>query len=1266
MPEVPLRLVVSGKPFSGKRSLATRLAENYNLQVIDMDEVIRECLLLSKRPDAGSQSPIDMLSINDTTSDELCKRCEDEGNPYVRQLQEIGHELQQLLDRGEAIDDELYVHLVTTKIRSVFPDRLPKPAQLPAVPEEFPLDPTADPSGDMAAAGAEPSASVDPAAAGAEPSVTDTADATALQGGSVSTSFECCGWILVGFPDNSQRLQLFERFLSGWVPPSATPTPEAEVKKDEASLLVPKPYEEPPPFELVPGGYDLHIRLQVNNDEIVRRAVGRRLDPTTNLMYHLEDSPPCTKNQIIYERLVPVDDLTNSMGSLTHRMHAFDIAQPEVEGVLSFFGPFLDAPRLRDIDAEVTSEQVHDVVEEQVAMLLEKKRTQHAKQLMEEQAALEEAAAAAAKPASGQASPEPGAEGEEAAAAPAGDAAPDAEGKEVAEITAGAEEVVEELVKMTDLPVKVASLEEKVFQLLLQEWQEMQDNFNTSIRQLFRWHRMHLSDFRRGIHGMQHRFLQFVNRVDDKQVLLDNFVWKFNAFSEDYPDMRKQDLTKEELHQQADDLHDLLKEKVDNRKKENMEELENISTSQWVESHVQVLAAQIQHAVRTEAARFHSSCQLLSDFYHGAIGLGLPEAREPCPKIEVLSPDENGIAPAARLRNFVPAAEDAGVAAHWEFPFVEDLMTQAEAGLFKPVEWCLPSNYEKKDEVVDPKAAKAKAKGRSSPPPGKGKDAAVEDAKPVETPPLFVDLQQALLAERVHYKYRLTVIRDWAVRRLLQATTAYEKLTVQMRDWVMLNRKKQLDSCLDLVDVIKENIESEDLITAKLTLKGAHLHRHPNVKLQAEFVPEEPPPLESGVPYRWTIDQLDLLLESVAGGARSLLPGSLVLPSQSLLTILVKLTQAPVNDASIEQPRVPANWRPCDIERLQSLCAMFDQPPRTGCVDAVEVLLSIGLHHSPLGWPSLQSLREVRSVLYDLIPQGCSWPDFYITDDVMAKLPLFIDTGAEAELAGKHPWETTKKPALFDRCGEQMRWLVDVFRIFRPKIRQQQAYQLEVHWWEHQMRIKDEDKVNTKLLDDNPSGASTPVAQVTPTHVGDDATMTHSPAGTSEDASPLPPPGPPPRPSTPRSLPVPPTHGAVSVRQLLSYLCVGTSLEDGLTRAVAVLSPAAASATTPIPVADLHAALLQLGARPTPPSLEGDGRPRHPSLSGFCKELGIDNTAGDATMCVSDFLAIPEAKKLCENLGFGRRHCRVEVEKLFPKNLQPGAKILPNQRVHAS
>jgi hypothetical protein len=54
--------------------------------------------------------------------------------------------------------------------------------------------------------------------------------------------------------------------------------------------------------------------------------------------------------------------------------------------------------------------------------------------------------------------------------------------------------------------------------------------------------------------------------LDNKQEILDSFVLLFNNFSDEYPDLREDDSTKEELHQRADVLSDELWEIVEERK----------------------------------------------------------------------------------------------------------------------------------------------------------------------------------------------------------------------------------------------------------------------------------------------------------------------------------------------------------------------------------------------------------------------------------------------------------------------------------------------------------------------------------------------------------------------------------------------------------------------------------------------------------------------------------------------------------------------------
>jgi hypothetical protein len=54
IPQVPLRICVIGKKFSGRQSVAKNLAATFNLQILTADEIIKEAIryifLLYKQP----------------------------------------------------------------------------------------------------------------------------------------------------------------------------------------------------------------------------------------------------------------------------------------------------------------------------------------------------------------------------------------------------------------------------------------------------------------------------------------------------------------------------------------------------------------------------------------------------------------------------------------------------------------------------------------------------------------------------------------------------------------------------------------------------------------------------------------------------------------------------------------------------------------------------------------------------------------------------------------------------------------------------------------------------------------------------------------------------------------------------------------------------------------------------------------------------------------------------------------------------------------
>lgn len=1320
MPDVPVRLVVTGKPFSGQRTVATRLAGTFNLHVIDVDEVVRECLHLSKRPDLGAASAIEVLSFHAEASDERCQWHEENGNPYIREMQTIGLEMQERMGKGLALDAELYVRLITTKIRSLFPDSVtksephapasghgednaPRPdfdvavdaADGAAVSQSLGPDLTLPHPGLAGALGASPrpasrdgdsthgeavavladattrgfAAGVDDRVgahrgAGAGPAAPDPAREYAVG--------EPLGWILVGFPDDAERLGLFERFLSGWVYPNARPPTEAEIKKLEAALLAPRPPEEPPPFELTQGGYDLHIRLDVSTDEAVRRAMGRCVDPVTSLSYHLEDHPPCSKNQVIYERLRPVDDLTNSMGSLTFRIHSFDSAQPKLDTLLAHFGPYADMKRLVSVDASGTTDSVYEAVAEQVTELLNRKTPSRlGGDVLED-----DAAPLSADGLSDDADPDPLVDGDSNPTR--GTATPDApESLDVPPADVPASPAPDESPRPDESPPKdpppdevvpaelcVDKFEEQVFQMLLGEWKELQGNFTNSLQQLYMWHRTHLADVRSGVYGIKQRFLKYLQRQDDKQALVDSFVYRLNCHTEEDPDIGEQDSRKEELHQQVDDLQEQLLAKVNQQKADDLCHLGDIRKSFWVEMQAEVVAAQVQHAVQLEAKRYHAACQLLAHFYYSAMDMAPPEPPPAPPSIdamgtldvakeEVSEPKKKPAkdkkkqeevkaepeGPEARAARIARRAGD-----RWEFPFLDVLMSQAQQAVWPLLEYTPPPTSPPPD-APEPKAkAKAKAKGRASPGPG---DVDAEPPKPA--PAMYVDLQQALLAERVSFAHRLSVTRNWAERRLVHLNEAAARTFVELEDWASIRRDQGVEAVSGLIDALKEHVEDECQIPARLTFEEAPLQRPPSVPSKAPKPDPTPPQAEAEIPYRFSIGQLDEILEMTACLANGSGTDSRVLPVPSLMSMLTRLTQAEVQGA------VPKCWRFCDVERLQRLCGLFDHPPGVGSVDCVEFLVHIGLMHSPLGWPSLETLEEVRAHIERQAPPppGARWPDYWVPDSAILSSPLFADTGAEAALAAKFGAKLAVAPGRYDRSQAQLAWVCRVLQAFPAPLRQEQSWQLEAAWYDFdEARFEEERARSAELLDDVKSTPS--VAPPTDSMgAGPDAPPAAESVA-SEPATPRPP-----RPEAPQT-PSKPAAFYVSIRQLMSYLCQGATPEEGFARTLAVLGPPGDGHDQPgsVPMPELHAALLQFGARPMPLPFD-DGSPRLPSLGQMCEELGQEPDAG---FSVAEFLALPEAPGLLERVGFHRRHSRVEVERLFPKGLKPGTRLRPDGR----
>lgn len=106
---------------------------------------------------------------------------------------------------------------------------------------------------------------------------------------------------------------------------------------------------------------DLFILLDVSEESLIERVVGRRLDPVTGKIYHLKYSPP--ENEEIAARLTQRFDDTEEKVKLRLKTH-----HENVEAVLAVYKDFIFK-----VNGNAPKEQVFAQIDKALSSLLEEK-----------------------------------------------------------------------------------------------------------------------------------------------------------------------------------------------------------------------------------------------------------------------------------------------------------------------------------------------------------------------------------------------------------------------------------------------------------------------------------------------------------------------------------------------------------------------------------------------------------------------------------------------------------------------------------------------------------------------------------------------------------------------------------------------------------------------------------------------------------------------------------------------------------------------------
>ena len=169
------------------------------------------------------------------------------------------------------------------------------------------------------------------------------------------------GWIVVDFPRNLSQLKLLETSLSGYETKVELPKDTEKAKYEAWTRVAYPPRLVDPTYDgtILPekSGLDGIVILKTPFAECQRRAQNRKIDPQTQIVYHMQDTPPPDDSKL-QDRL---EDYTDEAGDPSRMQQTSDRFEYSIDAITQWAQRF----GLIDEDSGQCKAQLDMVIEPQ-------------------------------------------------------------------------------------------------------------------------------------------------------------------------------------------------------------------------------------------------------------------------------------------------------------------------------------------------------------------------------------------------------------------------------------------------------------------------------------------------------------------------------------------------------------------------------------------------------------------------------------------------------------------------------------------------------------------------------------------------------------------------------------------------------------------------------------------------------------------------------------------------------------------------------------
>lgn len=615
---IPVKIGIIGNDFSGKKTQAKILSENFPFKIYNLEELIQSALDLCNKYDFQAEVNVDLSEViksNRLKQIQIERKMLDE--KYAR-IKELGKVVQTLLLNGEALPDDIYVDLLVENIKIDFPEK----SKEDIYEEAFNRVKRKEEINEEFEKNAEDKIKRPRAYQKLEQELNEELAKISLE----ATK----GFIVVNFPNTYNQAKLFEKRISDYIPDIEKGKTEALVLKDSYALVLDKSDKILPKQKLISSSIDFIFYLKVSAMECIRRAVGRRLNPVDSQVYHLDDNlPAIAANTYTCEKLTKIDNVYNNEATLATRHISFENNISLLKEFYEHFGFEKEKLKLfHEIEAEKDKDSVSleliNLINRLVLINEEKdneiveKNSEEEEEQNDNNSDINDSENLIAQNQSNSVNILNN--NNKDISYRSGDNTLEKVNNDITIKHKSEDKKDEEEDEYNKYLKKIEgikkALNKDLVDILFKIWTKIFENYLRESKNIFRFLRIQRDSVSNYFNMISQKFIEFLKRPSKKQALVLDFQMKYNKFIDDYPDLVDDVQVKEEHHQCVDDLFDKIYEIIEMRKIEAVDERKKIMTSGWIENEMEKFYLNLEKLFQNEADKFLGSLQIIRDYYH--------------------------------------------------------------------------------------------------------------------------------------------------------------------------------------------------------------------------------------------------------------------------------------------------------------------------------------------------------------------------------------------------------------------------------------------------------------------------------------------------------------------------------------------------------------------------------------------------------------------------------------------------------------------------